>query len=168
MNEANAINGSLLFLEMVIVALHENARGIRKHIPYRNGMLTSILKDSLGGNCKTSMIANISIEAGDIDESISTLNFSQRVALIQNVAKINEESDPSIVIKRLKKEIEDLKCEIKLIKGIKGDSSSLNELSSNDRDYVENMTKEFMFNSKNDPTSRLVFDDNSKVVYAYT
>jgi kinesin family protein 6/9 len=40
-------------LEQVIVALHEKRSGARQHIPYRNSLMTTILKDSLGGNCKT-------------------------------------------------------------------------------------------------------------------
>jgi len=53
--------------------------GGRQHIPYRNSLLTTILKDSLGGNCKTVMIANISSDLENYEEGISTLRFSQRV-----------------------------------------------------------------------------------------
>jgi hypothetical protein len=42
---------SLHMLQQVIVALHEKAKGKRQHIPYRNSMITSVLKDSIGGNC---------------------------------------------------------------------------------------------------------------------
>jgi kinesin family protein 6/9 len=52
-NEAKYINLSLTFLEQVIIALNEKTRGNRFHIPYRNSLMTTILKDSLGGNCKT-------------------------------------------------------------------------------------------------------------------
>lgn len=61
LREAKYINTSLHYLEMVIVALQERKRG-RGHIPYRNSMMTSVLRDSLGGNCKTSMIATVSAE----------------------------------------------------------------------------------------------------------
>ena len=57
----------------------------RQHIPYRNSLITSILRDSLGGNCKTSM-ANISADMSNIGESISTCRFAQRVGLIKNSA----------------------------------------------------------------------------------
>jgi kinesin family protein 6/9 len=50
------INKSLSFLEQVVVALGDKNR---EHIPYRQTMLTNVLKDSLGGNCKTFLIANI-------------------------------------------------------------------------------------------------------------
>ena len=52
-NETKYINLSLTFLEQVIIALAEKSLGTRSHIPYRNSLMTTILKDSLGGNCKT-------------------------------------------------------------------------------------------------------------------
>lgn len=61
--EARHINVSLFFLEMVIVALRERGTKGRQHIPYRNSMMTSVLRDSLGGNCKTVMIATVNAEA---------------------------------------------------------------------------------------------------------
>ena len=54
LREAQFINTSLFFLEMVIIALYEKSKKgkERTHIPYRNSMMTSVLRDSLGGNCK--------------------------------------------------------------------------------------------------------------------
>ena len=46
--------------------------------------MTLLLRDSLGGNCRTVMIANISMEQRQLDESISTCRFAQRVAMISN------------------------------------------------------------------------------------
>jgi kinesin family member 6/9 len=60
--EASYINLSLHFLEQVIVALYEKAQGKRSHVPYRNSMMTSVLRDSLGGNCMTTMIATVAPE----------------------------------------------------------------------------------------------------------
>lgn len=60
---------------------------VRPHIPYRNSVMTMVLRDSLGGNCRTVMIATISIEKGQIDESISTCRFAQRVAMVSNEVK---------------------------------------------------------------------------------
>jgi kinesin family member 6/9 len=54
--EAQFINKSLSFLEQVVIALSEKQRD---HIPYRQNKLTYLLKDSIGGNSKTCMIANI-------------------------------------------------------------------------------------------------------------
>lgn len=58
--EAKYINMSLHHLEHVIVSLSEKNR---KHVPYRNSMMTSVLRDSLGGNCMTTMIATCSVES---------------------------------------------------------------------------------------------------------
>lgn len=59
-------------------------KGKSPHIPYRNSLLTTLLKDSLGGNCKTVMIATISMDRSNQDETISTLRFAQRVKMIEN------------------------------------------------------------------------------------
>ncbi len=56
----------------------------RLHIPYRNSMMTTVLRDSLGGNCRTVMIANINGASAQLEESISTCRFAQRVAMICN------------------------------------------------------------------------------------
>jgi len=112
LREAKYINSSLFYLEMVIVALHEKAKKGRSHIPYRNSMMTNVLRDSLGGNCKTVMVATISPDQSNTDESISTCNFAQRVALIKNVAQINEDVDPELVIRRLKAELSQLREEV--------------------------------------------------------
>ncbi|CAH2256221.1 kinesin KIF6 isoform X2 [Pelobates cultripes] len=114
LTEAKYINLSLHYLEQVIIALAEKNRS---HIPYRNSMMTSVLRDSLGGNCMTTMIATLSLDKRNIDESISTCRFAQRVALIKNEATLNEEIDPQLMIVRLKKEIQALKDELSLITG---------------------------------------------------
>lgn len=59
-------------------------------IPYRDSMLTYLLKDSLGGNSKTHMIANISPASCCYHESLNTLLFAQRAKKIINKPKINE------------------------------------------------------------------------------
>jgi len=114
LTEAKYINLSLHFLEQVIVALSEKKR---QHIPYRNSMMTSVLRDSLGGNCMTTMIATISVQRSNIEESISTCKFAQRVAMIKNEAIQNEELDPKLLIARLKREVRTLKDEISLATG---------------------------------------------------
>ncbi|KAM5166095.1 kinesin-like protein KIF6 [Callospermophilus lateralis] len=114
LTEAKYINLSLHYLEQVIIALSEKNRS---HIPYRNSMMTSVLRDSLGGNCMTTMIATLSLEKRNIDESISTCRFAQRVALIKNEAVLNEEIDPRSMIICLQKEIQELKDELALVTG---------------------------------------------------
>ena len=90
---AQYINLSLSYLEQVIVALQERSMGLRRgHVPYRNSTLTTVLRDSLGGNCRTAMIATVQPSAAQIEESIATCRFAQRVAMISNRVAVNEEA----------------------------------------------------------------------------
>lgn len=120
--EATYINKSLHYLELVIVALYEQRRGNRSHIPYRNSIMTSVLRDSLGGNCKTSMIATINPELEHTNESISTCRFAQRVARVQNAATVNEETDPNILITQLKTKMSALEQEVAYLKTQNGEN----------------------------------------------
>lgn len=106
------INKSLTVLGNVISSLVEAARGSSLHIPYRDSKLTYLLKDSLGGNSKTYMIAAISIANTQFQETLSTLKFAQRVKLIQNKAQANEIVSGNQV-KRLQQEIEHLKEQLR-------------------------------------------------------
>lgn len=112
LREATSINQSLHFLERVIVALHARSKGEQVHVPYRDSMMTLVLRDSLGGNCKTSMVACVASETSNIPESVSTCRFAQRVGQIQNNAKVNEELDPGLLIARLRREVSDLKAKL--------------------------------------------------------
>jgi kinesin family protein 6/9 len=122
LQESRGINQSLHYLEQVIVALHERSRGIRSHVPYRNSVMTSVLRDSLGGNCRTSMLATINMDPAFVEESVSSCRFAQRVALVKNAAHVNEEVDPSLVIKQLKARIASLEEELGVLKGAEVDS----------------------------------------------
>ncbi|KAK1792914.1 hypothetical protein P4O66_001640 [Electrophorus voltai] len=137
LTEAKYINLSLHYLEQVITALSEKNRS---HIPYRNSMMTSVLRDSLGGNCMTTMIATVSSEKTNIDESISTCRFAQRVALIKNEALVNEELDPALLIVRLKKEIQCLKEELAMVTG----EQRTDELSQEEIQRIEEQVKLFL------------------------
>lgn len=88
LEESKQILVSLHYLGRVILALSEKEKKIRSHVPYRDCLLTNVLRDSLGGNCKTAMIATISPESKYIDESLSTCKFSMRVAAIKNISKL--------------------------------------------------------------------------------
>ncbi len=83
-------------------------------MPYRNSTLTSVLRDSLGGNCRTAMVATVQPVATQIEESIATCRFAQRVAMISNKVQVNEEVDAAAVIRRLKGEVRELKEEARL------------------------------------------------------
>ena len=102
--EAISINLGLHFLERVIISLNRKSKGENIVIPYRESLMTMVLRDSLGGNCKTKMIATISSFPSDVDESIYTCKFAMRVAEVKNLLLKNESLDPALIIKRLKKE----------------------------------------------------------------
>ena len=108
-SESMYINRSLTYLEQVVVALSSKGRS---HTPYRQSKLTHLLKDSLGGNSKTLLIANVYGEAHHLEETISTLQFAARVRLVPNEATINEEHDPEQLLKKYSMEIADLKAEL--------------------------------------------------------
>ena len=102
--EAGAINKSLFHLSVVIKSIIDN----HKLIPYRNSKLTHLLRDSLGGNAKTSIIAAVSPFDSNINETISTLNFAQNAKKVKNHAIVNEELT-AVEALAFKEEIKNLK-----------------------------------------------------------
>jgi kinesin family protein 6/9 len=78
LKEAKYINSSLFFLEMVIIALHEKKKRGNVHIPYRNSMMTSVLRDSLGGNCKLFQIMILDFAVSNIGFSSHYSNFCRQ------------------------------------------------------------------------------------------
>ncbi|KAM9712859.1 kinesin-like protein KIF9 [Menidia menidia] len=111
MKEAMYINKSLSFLEQAILALADRGRD---HIPFRQTKLTHALKDSLGGNCRTVLVANIYGEAAQIDETMSTLRFASRMKCVQTNPAVNEHTDPAVQIKTLQREVKLLKDELSI------------------------------------------------------
>ena len=103
-NETKYINLSLSFLEQVIISLSEKDKGKINHIPYRNSLMTTILKDSLGGNCKTILIANASSDIKYIDETLSTMRFALRCSKVKNEISKNEHIDLAVLINQLQTE----------------------------------------------------------------
>ncbi|KAJ4462287.1 putative Kinesin-related protein 5 [Paratrimastix pyriformis] len=83
--EAKKINQSLSSLGNCIHALTEG----KPHIPYRDSKLTRILQESLGGNCKTTLMVACSPHPFNIEETVSTLMFAQRAKTIKNNVKVN-------------------------------------------------------------------------------
>ena len=102
-------------LGMVINSLVESTDGKSRHVGYRDSKLTFLLKDSLGGNSKTHLIANISPAIASYNETLSTLSFAKRVKLIKvNKALINEDAAGNmetlkLEIVRLKQELIEMK-----------------------------------------------------------
>ncbi|XP_004708599.1 kinesin-like protein KIF15 [Echinops telfairi] len=110
LKEAGNINRSLSCLGQVITALVDVGHGKQRHVCYRDSKLTFLLRDSLGGNAKTAIIANVHPGARCFGETLSTLNFAQRAKLIKNKAVVNEDTQGNVSqlqaeIKRLKEQL---------------------------------------------------------------
>jgi len=109
LKEAGFINKSLSFLEQVVMALSTKNRD---HIPYRSSKLTNFLRDALGGNCQTRLIANVWPEGSHLEETISTLKFASRMMRVTTVSAVNVQLDPMLLIKKYEREIRSLKQEL--------------------------------------------------------
>jgi kinesin family protein 3/17 len=92
--EMTKINWSLSALGNVISALVD---GKSSHIPYRDSKLTRLLQDSLGGNTRTVMMANIGPSDYNYEESISTLRYANRAKNIKNKPHINEDPKDAMI-----------------------------------------------------------------------
>ncbi|RLM86547.1 phragmoplast orienting kinesin-1-like [Panicum miliaceum] len=118
LKEAANINRSLSTLGLVIMTLVDVANGRNRHVPYRDSRLTFLLQDSLGGNSKTTIVANVSPSICSSSETLSTLKFAQRAKLIQNnvsiQAKVNEDASGDIMA--LQRQIEELKDQLTCLK----------------------------------------------------
>ncbi|XP_028398519.1 kinesin-like protein KIF16B isoform X2 [Dendronephthya gigantea] len=123
LKEGANINKSLVTLGTVISALAEQSEKASSggggkdskkkiFIPYRNSVLTWLLKDSLGGNAKTIMIAAISPADVNYAETLSTLRYANRAKNIVNKPTVNEDANVRL-IRELRAEIESLKAMLK-------------------------------------------------------
>ena len=105
LKEATKINLSLSALGNVISALVD---GKSKYIPYRDSKLTRLLKDSLGGNTKTLMVACLAPAENNYDETLTTLRYANRTKNIKNKPVINEDPKDAL-LRKYQEEIERLK-----------------------------------------------------------
>lgn len=109
LKEATKINLSLSALGNVISALVD---GRSTHIPYRDSKLTRLLQDSLGGNARTVMVANIGPASYNLEETLTTLRYANRAKNIKNKPRVNEDPKDALLrefqeeIARLKEQLE--------------------------------------------------------------
>lgn len=100
---------SLTTLGLVISKLaDQTSKRNDKFVPYRDSTLTWLLKDNLGGNSKTVMVATISPAEDNFEETLSTLRYADRAKRIVNHAVVNEDPNARI-IRELRMEVEALR-----------------------------------------------------------
>ena len=112
LEESKKINQSLSALGNVIAALTDTKP--RTHVPYRDSKLTRLLEDSLGGNCKTTMMAMISPAEDAFGESLSSIKFANRAKNIRNIPKINADIDQKTLLRKYEVELKKLRQELDL------------------------------------------------------
>ncbi|KAL4354032.1 hypothetical protein GQ457_06G024640 [Hibiscus cannabinus] len=112
LKEGSHINKSLMTLGTVIKKLSEGAESQGGHVPYRDSKLTRILQPALGGNANTAIICNITLAQIHADETKSSLQFASRALRVTNCARVNEILTDAALLKRQKKEIEELRAKL--------------------------------------------------------
>ena len=112
LKEGANINKSLLTLSNVIAKLSEGEKA-QAHIPYRDSKLTRMLERALGGNSRTSIICTVTNAVMHAEETLSTLKFATRAKTIKNTAEVNEVLDDQAMLRKYKKEIDNLKKKLR-------------------------------------------------------
>ena len=151
--EAKSINKSLAFLEQVVVALAaasnvpapvskpgegtfiDTAINL-EHVPFRRSRLTNVLRDSIGGKCKTRLIANICTERENIEETISTLRFASRMSLVKSNAVRIEAMDTNAYVSKLERQVRDLEAELALYTSLQNKAGGAANMSLIDQQDV--------------------------------
>lgn len=160
--EAGYINRSLLFLERVVHAL---ALKKKEHVPYRQSKLTYLLKDSLGGNCSTYLVACIWNHSSHISETMSTLRFASRMKSIQSTEPVRNRDVSSTkdvaLTRQLRKEIEMLRRELVLRDTLVGIAATGGpwsvEVTTTQRARLVGMTGQFAMKSDEEAVWRDVY-----------
>ncbi|KAM7423661.1 hypothetical protein PAMA_000154 [Pampus argenteus] len=139
LKEGSNINKSLTTLGLVISALAEQgtAKNKTKFVPYRDSVLTWLLKDCLGGNSRTAMVATVSPAADNYEETLSTLRYADRAKNIVNHAVVNEDPNARI-IRELREEVEKLRVQLTQAESLK--APELKERLEESEKLIQEMT----------------------------
>ncbi|CAH2283214.1 kinesin KIF15 [Pelobates cultripes] len=151
LKEAGSINRSLSCLGQVITALVDVANGKQRHICYRDSRLTFLLRDSLGGNAKTFIIANVHPGSKCFGETLSTLQFAQRAKLIKNKAVVNEDTQGNV--NQLQAEVRKLKEQLsQLLSGQMPQDISIARVGPDENivDYMSNFLEAMVLMEKSE------------------
>lgn len=177
-SEAKSINLSLHFLEQVVVCLRDRAAAEMKpsadnarvtasqhqpqqhqqqhhtHIPYRNSILTSLLRDSLGGNCKSCFLLTLSCERKQFDETVSTCRFGQRCGEVRLSVHANTDVQSNDALLELQIRIKLLEKHLAKVEKEKEElskrvnRSATREISEEEHDVVRDTIQEFLLSTQ--------------------
>lgn len=144
---------------------NNNNKLANHHTPYRDSKLTRLLQDSLGGNAKTLMIANIGPANYNYDETINTLNYASRAKLIRNKPRLNEDPKDAL-LRELQKEIDDLRQKLADLDANPSANNNNNQINHvNKQVQQRNSQKQPILatrrKSSNDNTSKLNHSSNN-------
>lgn len=148
LKEAGNINRSLSCLGQVITALVDVGNGKQRHICYRDSKLTFLLRDSLGGNAKTVIIANVHPGSRCFGETLSTLNFAQRAKLIKNKAVVNEDTQGNVT--QLQAEVKRLKEQLAQLTAGQMLPESLRTVDKDETNYIKYFREAMLFFKKSE------------------
>jgi hypothetical protein len=137
--ESIDINRSLLVLRKVITSLTES-KNSNEVVPYRESKLTQLLKQSLGGNSYTLMMACLSPSDRYIEENMSTLNYAARASLISNLPTKNV--DPQMIqLNETKKKMKDIESELRAANDHIAFLTQLDAEKATQIEYLENKVR---------------------------
>ncbi|KAJ2636511.1 Kinesin-like protein kif15, partial [Coemansia sp. RSA 1286] len=132
LKEAANINKSLSTLGNVINSLVDISNGKSRHVNYRDSKLTFLLRDSLGGNSVTFIIANVSPAMCNDAETASTLRFAQRAKMIRNKAVVNHDMQGNVP--QLQAEIQRLKQQLAQMRSANGSGAPASAVEPREND----------------------------------
>ena len=138
MKEGININKGLLALGNVISALTDDT-GKASFVPYRVSKLTRILRNSLGGNSRTWMIACVSPVLADLDESLNTIKYATRARKISNTPIINKDPQ-SAIIAQLKQQVFKLNADVVRLKKVINQNGLSSALQASDEQVGDQTT----------------------------
>lgn len=165
LKEAGSINRSLSCLGQVITALVDVSNGKQRHICYRDSKLTFLLRDSLGGNAKTYIIANVHPGSKCFGETYSTLQFAQRAKLIKNKAVVNEDTQGNVT--QLQAEVKKLKEQLsQLLSGQTPEDMTISRVASVEEsggEYMNRFLDAMLFFEKSESEKKALLEKVSQL-----
>ena len=162
--EGIKINLSLTSLGNVISSLVD---GKSQHIPYRDSKLTRMLQDSLGGNAKTVMVANMGPADYNYDETMSTLRYANRAKSIKNKPRINEDPKDAMLrefqdeLGRLRSEAANLGTGTKVVEEVRYEGKSKEEVDEVMRQEREEIKRQKQQRQQAKAKAERLADDNA-------